>query len=74
MGEDVKKRRADKLSKEIPRLRNSLLSAMGNVHPTHMLDPKLRAVGESVAAAEEAAPSAAKVSLNVINPGATDAA
>ena len=35
------KRLVDELAKDVPMLRNSLLSAMGNVHPTHMLDKKL---------------------------------
>jgi tRNA 2-thiocytidine biosynthesis protein TtcA len=35
------KRLIDELSKDIPMLRNSLLSAMGNLHPSHLLDPKL---------------------------------
>lgn len=35
------KRLVDELSKEIPMVRNSLLSAMGNLHPSHLLDPKL---------------------------------
>jgi tRNA 2-thiocytidine biosynthesis protein TtcA len=35
------KRWVDDLAKDIPMLRNSLLSAMGNLHPSHLLDPKL---------------------------------
>lgn len=35
------KRLVDELSQDIPMLRNSLLSAMGNLHPSHLLDPKL---------------------------------
>ena len=60
------KRLVDELSKEIPMLRNSLLSAMGNVHPTHMLDQKLWSEAK-----DEAPAGAAKiVPLNVINVGA----
>lgn len=35
------KRLVDDLSKEIPMLRSSLLSAMGNLHTSHLLDQKL---------------------------------
>ncbi|MFZ5445912.1 MAG: tRNA 2-thiocytidine(32) synthetase TtcA [Myxococcota bacterium] len=35
------KRLVDELAKEIPMLRSSLLSAMGNLHVTHLLDRKL---------------------------------
>ena len=35
------KRLVDELSKEIPMVRNSLLSAMGNLHTSHLLDQKL---------------------------------
>lgn len=35
------KRLVDDLSREIPMLRSSLLSAMGNLHPSHLLDRKL---------------------------------
>lgn len=35
------KRLVDELSKEVPMLRNSLLSAMGNLHTSHLLDRKL---------------------------------
>ncbi len=35
------KRLVDDLGKEIPMLRNSLLSAMGNLHPSHLLDQRL---------------------------------
>ncbi|HEY1088189.1 MAG TPA: tRNA 2-thiocytidine(32) synthetase TtcA [Archangium sp.] len=35
------KRLVDELSKEIPMVRNSLLSAMTNLHPTHLLDQRL---------------------------------
>ncbi len=35
------KRLVDDLSKEIPMLRSSLLSAMGNLHVSHLLDQKL---------------------------------
>ncbi|MBX7115745.1 MAG: tRNA 2-thiocytidine(32) synthetase TtcA [Myxococcaceae bacterium] len=31
----------DELSKDIPHLRQSLLGAMGNIHASHLLDPKL---------------------------------
>jgi len=34
------KRLVDELSKEIPHVRNSILSAMGNLHTTHLLDPR----------------------------------
>ena len=35
------KRLVDELSKDIPMVRSSLLSAMGNVHPSHLLDQNL---------------------------------
>lgn len=35
------KRLVDELAKEIPMLRSSLLSAMGNLHTSHLLDQKL---------------------------------
>lgn len=35
------KRLVDELGKEIPNVRNSLLAAMGNVRPTHLVDPSL---------------------------------
>jgi tRNA 2-thiocytidine biosynthesis protein TtcA len=35
------KRLVDELSKEIPMVRNSLLSAMTNLHPSHLLDQRL---------------------------------
>ncbi len=35
------KRLVDELSKDIPMLRSSLLSAMGNLHTSHLLDQKL---------------------------------
>lgn len=35
------KRLVDELSKDVPMVRNSLLSAMGNLHPSHLLDRKL---------------------------------
>jgi tRNA 2-thiocytidine biosynthesis protein TtcA len=35
------KRLLDDLSKDIPHVRNSVLSAMGNVHPSHLLDGRL---------------------------------
>jgi tRNA 2-thiocytidine biosynthesis protein TtcA len=35
------KRLVDELSKEVPMVRHSLLSAMGNLHPSHLLDKKL---------------------------------
>jgi tRNA 2-thiocytidine biosynthesis protein TtcA len=34
------KRLVDELSKDIPHVRNSILSAMGNLHTTHLLDPR----------------------------------
>jgi tRNA 2-thiocytidine biosynthesis protein TtcA len=35
------KRLVDELGKDIPLVRNSLLSAMGNLHPSHLLDKRL---------------------------------
>jgi len=35
------KRLVDELAKDIPMVRNSLLSAMGNLHTSHLLDQKL---------------------------------
>ncbi len=35
------KRLVDELGKDIPMVRNSLLSAMGNLHPSHLLDQRL---------------------------------
>lgn len=35
------KRLVDDLSKEIPNVRSSLLKAMANLHPSHLLDPRL---------------------------------
>lgn len=35
------KRLVDELAKDIPLVRNSLLSAMGNLHPSHLLDRRL---------------------------------
>jgi tRNA 2-thiocytidine biosynthesis protein TtcA len=43
------KRLVDELAKDVPMLRNSLLSAMGNVHTTHMLDKKLWAEASEAA-------------------------
>lgn len=37
------KRLVTELDKEIPEIRNSLISAMGNVHPRQLLDPSLSA-------------------------------
>lgn len=39
------KRLVDELSKEIPNLRSSILSAMGNLHTTHLLDRRLWTMG-----------------------------
>ena len=61
------KRMVDELSKEIPNVRSSMLSAMGNVHTTHLLDKKLwsAAVEESAQKATAAVPNAGPlVSLN----------
>jgi len=35
------KKLVDELAKEVPMVRNSLLAAMGNLHPSHLLDQKL---------------------------------
>ena len=35
------KRLVDELARDIPNVRSSLLSAMGNLHPSHLLDPRL---------------------------------
>jgi tRNA 2-thiocytidine biosynthesis protein TtcA len=45
------KRLVRDLEKEIPYLKRSMLRAMGNVQPRHLLDPRL--VGERVAGEEE---------------------
>lgn len=47
------KKLVDELAKDVPMLRNSLLSAMGNVHPTHMLDKKLWVEAVEAPAAEK---------------------
>ena len=41
------KRLVDELAKEIPQVRSSLLAAMGNLHPSHLLDKRLRAPATS---------------------------
>lgn len=46
----------DSLAKDIPMLRSSILSAMSNVHPSHMLDPKLYAMGIDESSAETLTP------------------
>ena len=46
------KRLVDELSREIPMLRSSLLSAMGNLHTSHLLDQKLWSVPTDAAAAQ----------------------
>jgi tRNA 2-thiocytidine biosynthesis protein TtcA len=51
------KRLVDELSREIPNLRNSMLTAMGNLHTSHLLDTSLWSE-----ASEEAAPRANAVS------------
>lgn len=38
------KRLVDELSRDIPLVRNSLLAAMGNLHPSHLLDQRLWAL------------------------------
>jgi len=37
------------LEKEIPHIKSSLLTAMGNVHPRHLLDPDLVKEGKQCA-------------------------
>jgi tRNA 2-thiocytidine biosynthesis protein TtcA len=40
------KRLVDELGKDIPNVRNSLLSAMGNLHVSHLLDQRLWTMAE----------------------------
>jgi tRNA 2-thiocytidine biosynthesis protein TtcA len=67
------KKLVDELSREVPNVRNSILSAMGNLHLTHLLDTDLWSAPE-----EEAPPRAVAkkveglVPLNL--PGGTNAA
>jgi tRNA 2-thiocytidine biosynthesis protein TtcA len=73
------KRLVDELSKEIPMVRNSLLSAMGNLHPSHLLDPKLWPLDSArdTSPASEPPKQEATVTLQTPNsaaPGAIDAA
>jgi tRNA 2-thiocytidine biosynthesis protein TtcA len=53
------KRLVDELAKDIPMLRSSLLSAMGNLHVSHLLDQKLWSVPTEAppTASRQAAPA-----------------
>ncbi len=50
------KKAIDELGKDIPNLRNSLLSALGNVKPSHLLDNKLNPLYERPSTEEGGAP------------------
>ena len=55
------KRLVDELGREIPNLRSSILSAMGNLHPSHLLDKKLWAPGEPGVTQSAAEPIASTI-------------
>ncbi len=41
------KQLVSELAEEIPQIRQSMIAALGNVHPRHLLDPELHEVGET---------------------------
>lgn len=68
------KRLVDDLAREIPMVRNSLMSAMGNIHPSHLLDRKLWALPTEALPAAAEGDKASWVRLVELETEKTDAA
>ena len=68
------KRLVDDLAREIPMVRNSLMSAMGNIHPSHLLDPKLWTLPTETLPAAAEGDKASPVRLVQLETEKTDAA
>ncbi|MDP2275770.1 MAG: tRNA 2-thiocytidine(32) synthetase TtcA [Archangium sp.] len=68
------KRLVDDLAKEIPMVRNSLMSAMGNIHPSHLLDQKLWSLPTEALPAAAEGDKASPVRLVSLETEKTDAA
>lgn len=64
------KRLVDELAKEIPHVRSSLLSAMGNLHVSHLLDKRHFTVGDE----DEPSPAAARALVPLTAPEPSHAA
>ncbi len=68
------KRLVDDLAREIPMVRNSLASAMGNIHPSHLLDRKLWTLATEALPAAAEGDKASWVRLVQLETEKTDAA